>query len=205
MTTTTNYADNIRSTLERATQEDVHQGVSWYSTAHTFSVGLARKYGLTVRQAAAIVAALSPRLGWGDNQRYADHLARYGGCMGPLGANVRKAAAIRNGADPRTVFGFDNARNVRKGQGSKVRSFYLNVLDPKHSQDVTVDGHAAAIAGADPKVLARVGGYESIAEAYRTVAAEVGLAPHEVQAITWTTHRRTIGADRYDNYRGKGA
>jgi hypothetical protein len=32
------------------------------------------------------------------------------------------------------------------GEGNKVRSFYDNILDPEHSEDVTVDTHAAAAA-----------------------------------------------------------
>lgn len=88
--------------------------------------------------------------------------------------------------------------------GVKRRSFFNNMVDPKGSPDITVDtwmlrapmnsttkdgGLSLDDAGDflnDSKTITKGGaGYVSISEAVRTVAADKGLKPHEVQAAYW--------------------
>jgi len=105
---------------------------------------------------------------------------------------VARAIMIARGAEPDNVLG-----------GHKVRSFFNNILYPTKNFDVTFDTHALSAStltkipsvsetgkklnGKTPQ-LAEVnayGPYSFWADAYRTVAAEVGMRPHEFQATIW--------------------
>ena len=121
---------NILSVYEEASPEEIAEGLAWYSSAHTFSVGLSERYGVSIRQAAGIIAALSPRLSWDLNLRNADTVCRTGDVRG-LGGNVAKAKRILHGEDPSDVLG-----------GNKVRSFFDNILFHEASSTVTIDRHA---------------------------------------------------------------
>lgn len=178
-------------------------GLRWYDSAHLFAAGLARstagrRYRLSVRRAAGIIAALSPQKGWQLNQALADDLVRTETC-GQTERNVWKARSILFGEDPTTVLAPPNPARIT---GRKVRSFFDNIVDPKRSTAVTVDRHALDIVTAtygNTISLDDAGRYDRVADAYRDAAALVGLRPHEIQAITWVTWRRVkgIAEDRY--------
>lgn len=183
-------ADRIAERYSSAAECHKVYGHTWYAQAHEHAQRLADRYGVTDREAAGVIAALSPQMSWTDNLREADRLLRTGGAK-HLSRNVAKARAIVHGADPITVLG-----------GNKVRSFFDNIADPDRSNAVTVDRHAFDIALGtigDPiarsRTLERVGVYAFISEAYRVVAADLGLKPHQVQAATWVAHRRAKAAD----------
>ena len=128
------------------------------------------------RTFAGIIAALSPRLSWEKNIEYA-HLVINGANKVPcLTTNANKAIAIRDGADPDDVLG-----------GQKVTSFFDNIVNPLHSDSVTVDTHAAAIAFGDPRYAFKFGArlYREVAEMYREASAIMGYRPLEIQSISW--------------------
>jgi hypothetical protein len=169
----------------RATPMEWEEGQVWYQTAHTFAVGLARRYGMTTAQTSGIIAALSPQTSWERNMTLAETFCRTGNATGPYGANLEKAARIRNGEEPLTVLG-----------GNKVRAFYTCILTPQTSHEVVVDRHAYALAegliwvgNGAPSLLQRERGYEVYASAYREAAEELGVLPHVIQAVTWLTWR----------------
>jgi hypothetical protein len=98
-----------------------------------------------------------------------------------------KALEIYDGADWRRVL-----------KGPKERSFADNISNPKRSQAVTVDRHAVkvalgSIADRDKygpeMIIQRAGVYETISQAYRDAAKELGMLPLELQAITWLAER----------------
>lgn len=166
----------------QATPVEMAEGSAWYPTAHTFAVGLAERYSLTLQQSAGIVAALSPQVSWGLNQRLAVLLCATGTAPG-LGKNVRKAATILNGQPSDETLG-----------GPKVRSFYANITHPLGSA-VTVDRHAIALANdhpisAKPGRAPTLAEYHVTADAYRRAAKRVGRPVAEVQAVTWLVRRR---------------
>jgi hypothetical protein len=83
------------------------------------------------------------------------------------------------------------------GAEAKVRSFYNNILAPGADDSVTIDTHQTrammlkidypeSAYGAIAKVGPR---YQFFADQVRTVAAERGLHPHQVQAIMWEQWR----------------
>lgn len=191
--------ERITETFYRATSADLRQGSDWYNAAHTFCIGLADRYGISVRQAAGIVASLSPQTGWAENMRRADHLCRTEGCAG-LSRNVAKARAILFGQVPEDVL----APKCSAGYGPKVRAFYANILDPENPEPVTVDRHAYVIAYGTENGISRIGrqnGYDRVACLYRETARDLGLRPNVLQAVTWTCHRREKGSDWHDTGR----
>lgn len=173
----------LLSLFDGANDDQMAYGLDWYSAAHTFCVGLAERYGVSVDQAAGIVAALSPRVEWGLNMRLADELVRTGACKG-LSGNVRKAQRILAGEAPLSVLG-----------GNKVRSFYDNIARPDTSATVTIDRHAIdALLGTvgddvSRKVLERVGVYEQASGIYRRAAALRSVPAHVMQAVCWVVWR----------------
>ena len=190
--------NNIIDTYNQSTPAEISQGYSWYETAHIFALGLSEHADITLRQSAGIIAALSPQTSWALNQVMATDLVTNGTTHG-LPLSVSRATAILHSAtendpfpDPLEILG-----------GPKVRSFYANILDPYTANAVTIDRHAHAIAighvpsTQEAKTLDRKGYYERCAAAYIQLADTLKMLPHELQAITWITHRRQKGIVDY--------
>lgn len=173
---------NILEVLGQATAEQHTTGLDWYREAHD----VAAEYG-DVRAGAGVLAAVSPMLSWERNVIVARNAFAEGHVTGVLSRNAAKGNAILAGADPLDVLG-----------GDKVRSFYMNILNPEGTDAVTVDRHAYDVATGvriaennRPKLSKKH--YNAIADEYRRAAAIVGLAPSQVQAITWTVWRDKWG------------
>jgi len=180
----TDLVNNILAVLDRATPDDIVAGASWYTDANA----LAGSLDSDITKAAGVIAVLSPQLSWTLNQKLAIQACRLGVLSGGcLGRSVAKANAILSGTP---------AANVVSGK--KVTSFYDNILHP-HGDSVTIDRHAVDAAygyvgyAASPNVLSRKGGYEMVADAYRTAAASVGISAPTLQAIVWVAWRREKG------------
>jgi hypothetical protein len=180
-------AGRIDAILAQATADEIAAGVSWYGDAGKLAHVVAVGHGIPDRSGAGIVAALSPQCSWDENVARA--LAHADGeSVGAMADPLRKADAIRDGADPYDALG-----------GRKVRSFWRNI--DGHESFVTVDRHAVAIAFDRPlsdteiKVLERPGAYVYIAACYRAAARRHGIPASTLQAITWIVWRRLKGLD----------
>lgn len=184
--------DNILSVYRRATADQVARGLSWYADAHTIALGLDTD---NVGRAAGILAALSPRMPWARNITLAARVYTEHKASGTLGRSCAMADAIFNGADPDAIL-----------RGSKINAFWRTIADPTDPTAVVVDRHAVSVAigrvssDDDTKILTRKGVYEMYAEAYREAARIAGVAPSQMQAITWVVWReaeiRTAAANR---------
>lgn len=172
-----------------ATHEQVDDGMMWYQDTHNELRTIAHIMGYPARDVFGIMAALSPGIPYSRNVALTKDMLKTGDCAHPYGDAIRKARAIREYGAPLDILG-----------GAKVLSFFDNINDPDRSQAVTVDRHAYAITvaetfgprgGADIRYqdLSRKGAYEAVAQAYRAAAEYVGIMPHQMQAITWTTWR----------------
>jgi hypothetical protein len=184
---------NILRTYYRAEADEIIAGLTWYRDSTDLALRLVRrdrKNGLipgrppvTRRAMAGILAALSPQTPWARNLRLA-LLVLGGERAGIQRTRLAKAVAIRDGADPLEVL-----------KGPKERAFYLCLaeLDP---DAVTVDGHAYSV-WAGRQVLTTTGEvttriFRLAADDYRRAADLCGLAPPQMQAITWLAHRRLV-------------
>lgn len=180
---------NVLAVYNGASANAIREGLSWYLDAHNVSRILANEYGVTVAQAAGIIAALSPMNGWENNKNKARQLLAQGNGEGcGLYRNVEKAMRIYDGEDPLTVLG-----------GDKVRAFYATILDPFGDIDPVIDRHAFDIAvgeRTDEKrrgILSRKGVYHQFAQVYREAAKVAGIGAAQMQAVTWVAWREALG------------
>lgn len=191
MPTPADMTRNLRAVFESATADELAAGTGWYGpVSHVvlYDIGAAAADGgfnITDRQAAGILAALSPGTDWSINIAAAIHVAETGtGHSHQSDDNNRKALAILHGADPSDVLG-----------GRKVRSFFANLETPSRQGAVTIDRHALSILFGKPlserqlRVLGKHGVYTYAAAIYRAVARDLGIAPHVLQAIVWVRWR----------------
>ncbi len=159
-------------------------GMVWYDDAHAQARRIAGKTGSSVDKAAAVIAALSPRVKWTHNVKDTDALM-HGALTGfnALGNNIVKAWRIMEGEDIETVLG-----------GRKVRSFYRNIAHPTTSHDATLDIWMLRALIPDAwtdhyaeryAFFARKGVYDAVSEGIRQAADERGLLAHQLQAAIW--------------------
>lgn len=173
------YALNIMDTLTRASDNEVVEGLHWYDKTRELANEWADG---DIWKGAGVIAAYSPLTPWWRNLQLAkDSLLT--GIANPksLGSNVRKAQAILDGAPVLPTL-----------NGPKLTAFASAIADPD-SRLVTVDQHAYSVAMGEhfftrnAKFGVRV--YRDIAQAYTECADFVGIAPYQLQAITWVTWR----------------
>ena len=178
----TDYEANIRAAFDAATPDDLAKGLRWYANAQREG----RAVGPTLHRGVGVIAALSPMQAWDVNIELARKLAKLHAEGAPMPTtgfgfkkNVAKAWAILDGTKPLDAL-----------RGPKVRSFYRNMLGC--STSVTVDRWAVRIAMGDPKHDGTVpsGEYDAMADAFRSVADDLGMTARELQAATWTWVRR---------------
>ena len=170
----TTYETKLLAHYIAAQPSDIAAGESWYREARRTCRALAREFGVSLRTAAGVVAALSPRVTWSQNIRLAcDALAGIERPIGAFRANASKAAAIVRGVRPLAILG-----------GSKVRAFYRALVGDESASVVDV---WMARAMRIRKLSSRV--YERAVMAMRRVAAYVGTTVARLQAIVWTVVR----------------
>jgi hypothetical protein len=190
---------NLYRLYNQATEEEKQQGREWYMHAHEYARTLSERYGVTLWQAAGVLAALSPGCNWERNKAIAEELiAAYkrGNPLPLVGSygrkNVRKCERILRGSPVMFVLG-----------GDKVISFYHNILDPLSPSFVTIDRHAYdALQGTrtpeDKRFEIKHKRYRDAESAYTSAAATLGLLPSQLQATLWLTWRRLHQPERYN-------
>jgi hypothetical protein len=174
----------------------------WYARANLFCKELGIRFETSAARVAAVLAALSPGTSWDRNKiETRALLEEWRGQRTPgtfpyttYPANVKKARRILRASDRPC---FLDLVKPRPASGWKIGSFYRNIVDPVDPDPVTIDRHAIAICLGHPpdEGEQQLTGYRyrCYAAAYRRVAAERGMVPSEVQAITWAAYRRHTG------------
>jgi hypothetical protein len=169
----------IQRTYLKATAEQIDQGMVWYGIAGNICYELAESSDYVVAQVCASMSQLSPRLRWSQNVEAITELVKNGELpryvmSGPAG-RARKALVS---ADPFSTFG---------AKALKTQNFARNIAGDLEA--VTVDVWAARIAGVTEAQLKLAGVYEAVAHCYRLAAKRAGIAPAQIQAITWIVVR----------------
>lgn len=190
---------NILAVFFKATDLESINGAEWYPAAHKAALIMARRYNVTLKIAAGVIAALSPNNRWQRNLDDANSMIRAystGGYnaansikVGTYNANKIKALNILLGDDCLDVLG-----------GLKVRAFYDCIIG---GDSVCVDGHAYAIwtgqyisTTKTPKITPKM--YQSIVADYNLACGTINsilqadYSAAQIQAITWLTWRRMI-------------
>lgn len=167
----------ILATFDRATTFDIESGARWYDETGQLAASLATD-GVTLEQAASVIAALSPRTSWSRNVAGATALLKSG-----------PSAARAVGCMTRNV---ETARLARRDgfaalNGPKTAAFARNIAGDREA--VTVDVWAMRVASLDEDLLTRKGAYDAVAHAYRLAARRRGVDPATMQATTWIVAR----------------
>jgi hypothetical protein len=188
----------LRAAYAGADPATIAAGRAWYAVAEREARALARSAppGVGRSGAAAVLAALSPRLRWAFNvadaraavaaaSRMADDplfgdadgigAAVAAACRYALGRNIDNAGRILAGEDPRGIV-----------RGPKTRAFWRAICGDESA--VTVDVWAALAAGYDPDRLTPKR-HAIIDRAYRLAADWAGETPRDFQAIVWLAVR----------------
>lgn len=189
---------NLREVYAAAPPAELAAGLSWYDAAHELARNVAKLAGAELENAAACIAALSPRLDWEPNARAALELARGENPRGVLRASVRKARAVLRGDARRLML-----ENPARGRGGfKTAAFFECILRPSSAPPVCIDSHAIAAAlgraatDAEARVLfGRRRIYEKLARAYQA-ARPAGIPTHVFQAVVWCAWRALPRAER---------
>ena len=181
---------NLRTWFKRASKDEVSQGLVWYKEAMEFSRMLADEYNVHGEVAAGVISALSPNNKWERNKYDAIQVfnaVRQGKSMDEVkvctyNANKAKAFAIAKGD-----------RKILKSS-PKTYAFARNVGENDHNF-VTIDKwHLRACQTTSKKSktckeACTSKQYSIIQEETIKIANEVGVKPHEFQAIVWVTIR----------------
>lgn len=179
------HHDKVMKWWNDASALNKQDGMRWYARANEWCEEQSSWSGYGVDQVAGIVAALSPGCPWERNliDAYAIlERKRHKHCTYPV--NVSKAIKIRKGKDPLDVLG-----------GRKVRAFYSLISNPLDQITVCVDRHAVKVlTWHEWKDENEAQGFlrsqwDRACQVYRDVAQEVGVLPHQVQAVTWLHQR----------------
>ena len=186
---------NIRKVYALATPEEITAGLAWYDEAHHHACTLSSTYGIPLGASADIIAALSPNSKWQRNVADAYSLCAVlhaGGSYETVrvqtyGANRKKAAAIFSAAKLGAAY-------QHFLSGPKVTRFARTIEAPWESHGITVDVHAFSVASGvrftTKDVVIGAVNYRTCERAYLTVGAELGIAGHQIQAITWVVWKR---------------
>src|SRR5207245_6654817 len=130
--------------------------------------------GRPVRSICACLAVLSPRCKWPRVKDACRELLAGNHASGIFGHNVAKAERIL--ASP-------NGIPIDPQTAPKTWAFWQNLWHPDDPKPVTLDSWMFRAHGLPASI--RLGTYHKLAAAYRSVAAELGLIPNQLQAIVW--------------------
>lgn len=194
----TQHVRNILKVYRRATPEDHANGLEWYDRAKRMAKKIAQDTGLDIKTVIGVMAALSPNNRWERNCRDTHVMCAFWRSGHDLSDfkvscyNKMKEKAWSILEDDLT----DDDDILTRLNGQKIRSFYSNI---RGLTEVTIDGHAYNIALGIRQGLTsdktNMGKklYREMQSAYVKAAKRVGVKPHELQAITWTTWKREHG------------
>lgn len=177
-TTIKRMRNAVERALNKATDDHMSEGSSWYATANAEAVRLSEQSGYTVEQVAAAISHLSPRLHWVRNLEAAESLVLTGDARAVMSRGLAKAKEALKSDNPVETF---------SPGALKTTAFYHNIVGDL--DQVTVDVWASRLVNVDEKTLGRVGMYQAVSHSYRLAAKSFDLKPAEAQAIGWTIVR----------------
>ncbi len=191
----TQHVRNILKLYRQATQEDTSNGVEWYARAERMAKAIAQDAGLPLPTVIGVMAALSPNNRWERNCRDAATMCQaWVAGEGMDSFKVSCYNTMKQKAWAILDLGLTDDEDILSHlNGQKIRSFYSNI---RGLDEVTIDGHALNIARGKREGLTsdktNMGKreYRELQEAYVKAAKRVGVKPHVLQAITWTTWKR---------------
>lgn len=174
----------IAKLFNATTQENYDNGMTWYHDAHKVAADLSKKHGISKRRVIGIMAALSPNNKWARNKIDTDKFLS----RPSLDTKVctfknqrQKALDIYYGKG--TVKAIEKTLN-----GVKTKNFFNNIMFYDTSESVTVDMWAFRSVGVEEKLK----NVPLVTQAYREVANDLNIQPHQLQAVVWGVVRGSL-------------
>lgn len=182
---------NIRNVAEQATQAERDGGKMAYRDYHRIMSDVAKRYGVEVYIVTGVFCALSPNSDWMGNLRsmitmvkgFTDGWPIEDITVTTYHANRERAWRLMQGESFTDVF-----------KGLKVINFFQSIVNPRHPEAVTVDGHIANVVRNQKNGMWYSGlnntEYKRVKTAVQKVALDMRLLPSQLQAILWFTWKR---------------
>lgn len=199
--------NSILRFFAQATIEEQKEGLNWYNEAHIYCQELAARFNVSVSQVAGIIAAFSPQTGWQENKRFALSFLINPNKVIKNEVQTGKARRILQLTSEADIYAALSLNDA----AWKTKAFFLNMLNPTVLTDVTIDRHAIAVciqrpekteALSDSYGKLTVKQYRFFEKCYIAAAVELGILPHQLQAIAWTVYRRFRDLRTYDDAKG---
>lgn len=194
----TQHVRNILKVYSRATSEDVANGLEWYDRAKRYASIISNLSGVNLNTVVGVMAALSPNNRWERNVKDTERMV-WAWVKGEDLSDFKVSCYNKMKEKAWSILEDDLTDDdaiLTRLNGQKIRSFYSNI---RGLDEVTIDGHAYNIALGIRQGLTsdktNMGKklYRDMQSAYVKAAKRVGVKPHELQAITWTTWKREHG------------
>jgi hypothetical protein len=190
-------AARLARVYRHADAEIRRDGRRWYPDAAVIAreIAATAPHGIGPVRAAAVIAALSPRVRWAENVALARAACMAAGRSAgdPIFGDLAIDGAVAHALRGTLSLSADRARRILCGErpgdvlgGRKVLAFWRAICGDRDA--VTVDVWAALAAGYDPDRLTDRR-HRIITAAYRAAARRVGEDPRDFQAIVWLTIR----------------
>lgn len=169
--------NNLETLFSMRTETETRQGLNWYSDAREHLRAMAASRGTSLKVAAGVAAALSPRVNWQTN--IWNCLAILKGLkVKGLYANVAKAKQIKA-----------SGIVLKYLKGEKVVPFFLNLIG--NENEVTIDTLIInAYHNSFERNTVRKSERQEIINTFKRIAARHRITPAQAQAITWVIWHR---------------
>lgn len=195
--TTTKTVNKI---IKMYNQSSNKEGLTWYTEAKEFAETMSMLFmydnptdfladddwDIKVTKVCGVIAALSPLKSWEENKKITISFLDKGISNHTKVMTNKAKAIMQSDGDISTIS--DILR------GSKITSFFLNILDPVYNTGVTIDRHAVSLAvGRELQgdaLQMSIKQYNFFVNAYRIASVKLGVKPLQVQAVTWVEWRK---------------
>lgn len=172
--------EKILKTIATLDETNYQASLDWYFILHDYAKNLAERNNLTLIQTAGIISALSPMVMFTTNLRDAERF-----CSTRSIANLATYTKQRKKA--LSIIGAKSEKEVLEILGGdKTKAFFLNILKPQTSMECTIDTWMIKFFGYKTITPKR---YKDASNEMQKVAHEMGIMPHQVQALLWVGMR----------------
>lgn len=168
------HVNRIRSFYQKANDVTRHRGEQWYQREHDYALWLAQRTGYPPRIVCACLAVLSPRCQWTRVK---------GACGQLLSGDMPSGIFGRSLAKAEEILASRHTLVIDPRRAPKTWAFWQNLWRPYNHYPVTLDSWMFRAHGLPAN--AGVRSYRMLADAYRTVARDLGLVPNQLQATVW--------------------
>lgn len=184
--------------LTLADDQDLRDGMGAYCCYRKQMVAYADHYGVALSAVTSAFVALSPNSDYIGNLRSLTSVLD--GIRDGLPVDAITVSTYKACRDRAHSYLTGKADFLKTVRGPKIRAFRDNILRPRSSRLVTVDGHMVAAYYGDPSMTMKEAAYQMrnraqyamIAAAITDLADAHGMAPCQMQAVLWHTRKRVF-------------